>query len=411
MRVLYFHQYFTTPKGVGGNRSYWMATALKNAGHDVHIVCANSPNGDTGIDLAFHHGKRSAMVEGIKVTEFELNYNNRLSFIKRTIIFLKFALYSIKIAMRDHYDVAFCSSTPLTASIPGLFSRWLRRKTFVLEIRDLWPELPREMGVITNPLVLFGMSVLEWVSYRSAHACIGLSPGIVAGIKKRNKSDQPVAMLPNGCDIGLFDQTSEYETIDIDGIVETDFVAIFIGAHGIANGLDAVLDAASELVSDHANIKFLFLGDGNQKDGLVRRKEQENLSNCIFLPPVAKNKLDAYMARADVGLMVLKNVPAFYYGTSPNKFFDYLSAGKPILNNYPGWLADIITEHQLGRAVSPDDPAAFANALVQLSRDQNKLRNMGLCSARLAHTQFNRSVIAADFVNFMETQQQLHKVN
>jgi len=403
MRILYFHQYFTTPQGAGGNRSYWLAMALKNAGHDVHMVCANSPDGNTGLTQAFHKRKRQGTVDGIRVTEFKLDYSNHLDFIQRSFIFFRFALHSVKIAATDDYDLIFCSSTPLTASIPGIVARWLRRKRFVLEIRDLWPELPKAMGVITNPLVLGAISALEWISYRSAHACIGLSPGIVDGIRKRSHASLKTTMLPNGCDLGIFN-TAVTVTPQIEGIEEGDFVAIFIGAHGIANGLDAVLDAANYLKSQNIdNIKFLFLGSGKLKPELIARKERDQLANCIFLPPVAKDQLDGYMKRADAGLMVLKNVPAFYYGTSPNKFFDYLTAGKPIVNNYPGWLADIISEHDLGIAVPPESPAKFANALLDLANDPDRTQAMSRNTRAVAENQFNRDVIASEFVEFLET--------
>lgn len=406
MRILYFHQYFTTPKGVGGNRSYWLAKALLDAGHQVHMVCGNSLDANTGINVPFVNGKRSGQFEGIDITEFELNYSNELSFVKRTFVFMKFAVRSIKVALTDDYDVIFCSSTPLTASLPGIFARWLRRKRFVLEIRDLWPELPKAMGVITNPIILWAISALEWISYRSAHACIGLSPGIVEGIKRRSSKNLTTTMLPNGCDLGVFEPAT-VKPIDIDGIEKEDFVGIFIGAHGLANGLDAVLDAASVLMAKGMNhIKLLFLGNGMQKKHLLERKEKENLSNCIFLPPVPKNELSSYMQRADVGLMVLKNVPAFYYGTSPNKFFDYLTAGKPVINNYPGWLADLITEHDMGIAVPAESPEQFADALNCLSKDKERVAKMGANSAALAKSHFDRAKIASEFVTFLEQQQQ-----
>src|SRR5690606_20654079 len=114
-----------------------------------------------------------------------LPYSNNHGFLRRTITFLTFALRSIGLALREQYDVIFATSTPLTAGIPGIVARWLRGKPFVFEVRDLWPELPREMGVIRNPLVLTAMSLLEWLTYHSAHRLIGLAPGIVDGIIRR----------------------------------------------------------------------------------------------------------------------------------------------------------------------------------------------------------------------------------
>lgn len=406
MRILYFHQYFSTPAGSGGTRSYEMALELVKAGHEVHIICGSTKSGDSGLAGKYLRGKRSGVVDGIFVTEFDVEYSNHDSFLARTTKFLKFAFKSIFIALGSKHDLIYATSTPLTAAIPGICAKLLKRSIFVFEVRDLWPELPEKMGVIRNPVVLWAMSLLELVSYRSANACVGLSPGIVEGIKRRGSRDLPIAMIPNGCDLALF-SSEGLEPKTIEGVDEGDFVAVFTGAHGIANGLDAVLDAASILKSAEWNhIKLLFIGDGKLKPALLVRKEKEGLSNCIFLPPVAKTELPAYMARADIALMVLKNVPAFYYGTSPNKFFDYLAMGKPILNNYPGWIADFIESRSLGRVVQADSAVEFADALMELSNKRQDLVEMGKNSSALAKERFSRKDLAGQLVRFLEMQYQ-----
>jgi glycosyltransferase involved in cell wall biosynthesis len=312
---------------------------------------------------------------------------------------------SIVLALTLPYDLVFATSTPLTAGIPGIFARWLRRKPFVFEVRDLWPELPREMKAITNPVLLRLMDWLEWVSYRSATACIALSPGIVQGIARRGIPADRIAMIPNGCDLDIFSPQEVVEPIE--GIAPDDLVAAFTGAHGRANGLDAVLDAAALLLKrQRRDIKLLFIGDGALKPGLVARAQSQDLDNCIFLAPVPKRELAAIMARADVGLMILANVPAFYYGTSPNKFFDYIASGLPVLNNYPGWLADLITMHRCGLAVPPDDPCAFADALEYLADHRHELLRMGLDGRALAEREFGRQQLADKFVHWLDAAQE-----
>jgi len=154
MKILYFHQHFSTPKGSAGIRSYAMAQSLIRNGHQVTIVCGSFGAGQTGLTEPFKNGVRQGNVDGIDIIEFELPYSNSLSFLKRILIFLSFAFKSIKVAFTEHYDVLFATTTPLTAGIPGVFAKWLRRKPFVFEVRDLWPELPKAMGVIKNPIVL-----------------------------------------------------------------------------------------------------------------------------------------------------------------------------------------------------------------------------------------------------------------
>ena len=362
MKILYFHQHFSTPKGSAGIRSYAMAQSLIRNGHQVTMVCGSFGAGQTGLTQPFNKGVRRGMVDGIDIIEFELPYSNALSFLKRILIFLSFAFKSIKVALTEQYDVVFATTTPLTAGIPGIFAKWFRRKPFVFEVRDLWPELPKAMGVIKNPIVLWMMSVLEWTSYHSADRLVGLSPGIVDGIIKRGIAPEKVASIPNGCDLDIF--ASEHQAWRPEGVQPTDLMAIFTGTHGLANGLNAVLDAAVELKKrQRTDIKLVLVGDGMQKKALLERAVELQLDNVIFHNPVNKAKLAGLMASADIGLQILANVPAFYYGTSPNKFFDYISAGLPVLNNYPGWLAELITKEQCGFAVPPENPQAFADAL------------------------------------------------
>lgn len=400
MHVLYLHQHFSTPQGSAGTRSYEMAQALLRAGHSVTIVCGSYAQGNTGLTSAFDGGRRRGTVDGIDIIEFNLDYGNHMGFAQRLKVFAKFALGSISVALREPADVVFATTTPLTAGIPGIIARWLKRKPFVFEVRDLWPELPRAMGVITNPVVLSLMSALEWLSYRSADRLIGLSPGIVEGITARGVDRSRIAMVPNGCDLDLF--TTPAAPWRPEGVRDDQLLAIFTGTHGNANGLDAVLDAAAVLKQQgRDDICITLVGQGGEKARIQRRAHAEKLDNIVFLNPVPKIKLAGLMAGSDIGLQILRNVPAFYYGTSPNKFFDYISAGLPVLNNYPGWLAGLIAEHDCGFVVPPDDPHAFANALIAAAEDREALRRKGKQAHALAKRDFARQVLSAQWVEWV----------
>ncbi len=401
MKILYFHQHFSTPEGSTGIRSYAMAKKLLECGHDVTIVCGSYKGGNTGLEGEFIRGKREGNVHGIHVIEFNIAYSNADSFLKRAGLFMLFALRSVGIALGRQYDVLFATTTPLTAGIPGIVARWLRGKAFVFEVRDLWPELPREMGVITNPVTLKLMEWLEWTSYRSAHRLVGLSPGIVDGIARCGVKRDKIAMIPNGCDLGIFSDKSQPWRPE--GVASTDLMAVFTGTHGIANGLDAVLDAAAVLKQRKIDgIKIVLIGQGKLKPVLQERAREEGLDNVIFHDAVNKSRLSGLMADTDIGLQILANVPAFYYGTSPNKFFDYIAAGLPVLNNYPGWLAEMIENNHCGFSVLPDSADSFADALEQAEGDRKRLHQMGLNARKLAETQFNREHLSQKFVNWIE---------
>lgn len=402
MKILYFHQYFSTPAGSSGMRSYEFSKAMVAKGHKVTIVCGRYDGSVTGLEhIPFKRSMRRGNIDGIDVIELLLSYSNKMNFLQRTLVFLRYAFSAIGIVLFTRYDIVFATTTPLTAGIPGIVARWIRRKPFVFEVRDLWPELPKAMGVIKNPFVLLSMSLLETVTYHSSHALIGLSPGIVDGIIKKGIPKENVTLIPNGCDSGIFKPISKAGR-DIDGITASDFVAIFTGTHGIANGLDAVLDAAKVLKKlNRSDIKLLMVGSGRMKPSLQDRAKNEALDNCLFLNPVPKAKIAELTGKCNVGLMILANVPAFYYGTSPNKFFDYIACGLPILNNYPGWIADMIKEYECGMVVPPEDPEVFASALISLADDPDKTYEMGKKSLSLAK-HFDRSILAQQFTTTIE---------
>ncbi len=405
MKILYFHQHFSTPKGATGTRPYEMAKHLIRRGHEVTLVCGSSVDGQTGVTSEPVDGLRRGNVDGINVIEIWLPYSNFDGLFKRAVIFLRFAMKSIGIAKKEHYDLLFASSTPLTASIPGIAMRIIKpHRPFVFEVRDLWPELPRAMGM-KNPFLLGGMSLLEKFSYLAMRGGIALSPGIREGMRKRTPEKTPIELVPNGCDFDLFqpsDGQFDAETLPA-GYPRQGLRCVFTGAHGLANGLDAVLDVGKVLKERRRkDIHLIFVGGGRLKPQLVKRKEAENLDNCLFFDFLPKEKLSKVMGQTDVGLMILANIPAFYYGTSPNKFFDYIASGLPVLNNYPGWLADMIEENNCGMAVEPERPDLFADALEKLADNPAARQEMGNNSRQLAERSFDRQTLANTFVDFLE---------
>jgi glycosyltransferase involved in cell wall biosynthesis len=384
-----------------------MAKRLIEHGHQVTMVCGSGFMARTGLMGDPENGIRRGIVDDIDVIEINLEYSNYDSLSKRALVFFKYAFRSIFIAWKEKYDVLFATSTPLTAGIPGIVMRIMKpEKRFVFEVRDLWPELPKAMGVVSNSFVLFGMAILENVSYAAMHSGVALSPGIREGMLKGTGAGKNIAMIPNGCDLDIFKPGKTDDNASsklLAGLPEDSFRCIFTGAHGIANGLDAVLDAASVLKEKaRADIYLLFVGDGKLKPGLKQKAFDRGLNNCIFIDPIPKTQLAELLKQCHVGMMILDNVPAFYYGTSPNKFFDYISSGLPVLNNYPGWLKEIIIQNQCGVAVPPEDPEAFANALIELADHPEKRKEMGINARKLAMSQFARQDLSDSLVFFLE---------
>ena len=127
---------------------------MVEAGHQVQMVCLRHDLTHTGLSDPFINGRRSGLVDGIEVVEFDLPYSNHAGLFTRALVFLRYSWYSLSLGLDSDADLVFATTTPLTAGIPGIVARWLRGTPFVFEVRDLWPELPRAMGVVRNPLVL-----------------------------------------------------------------------------------------------------------------------------------------------------------------------------------------------------------------------------------------------------------------
>ena len=391
-----------------------MATRMVKKGHDVTVLCGSFGAGKTGLTGPFVKGKRQGMVDGIRVIELELPYHNKDSFLKRVFTFLKFALRTIKaISTIQKPDLVYATSTPLTIAIPALWGKWVRGVPYIFEVRDLWPELPVAMGVIKNPLVIKGLGLLEKTAYKQASACVGLSPGMIRGIESVTGEDKKIHLIPNGCDIELFRSATDCYVAkygdsklfeEVPWIDPTKCNLVFAGTLGMANGLEALISAVSMLdknVRDKIHVHLI--GDGNEKQKLQTMVSENQLSkNIFFHDPLPKSELVEVMGLFDAGILTLRDVPEFQYGTSPNKFFDYIASGLPVLNNYQGWVAEMITEHGCGYYSKASDHTDFASILERFSTSSSEEKvAMSKRAAKLAK-QFDRKVLAQEQIALCE---------
>lgn len=342
-------------------------------------------------------------IDGIEVYCVNEPYSNRFGFYRRVLAFQRFASEAQRIVKSLRTDLVFATSTPLTVGIPGMKGARALGVPFVFEVRDLWPELPIAMGIIKNPLLKWYTRRMERKIYFAARHIIALAPGIRDGVCKSGYPAERVSMIPNAADLELFRPEDGPLVDDRFGPV-TDLRLVFTGAHGLANGLDAVLDAAGELKRrGEGGVRFVFIGDGRERERLMQRTAREGLESFIsWVKFIPKEELARVLPRMDVGMMILKNVPGFYYGTSPNKFFDYIGSGIPVLNNYPGWLAGLIGEHKCGLAIPPDDLRAFADAVLWMRDHRDELQEMGRRGRGLAESQFSRALLAEQLVATLE---------
>jgi glycosyltransferase involved in cell wall biosynthesis len=335
-----------------------------------------------------------------------------MGFTARVRAFMRFVTQAARLARRVHgADLVFATSPPLTVSLPGALAARCHNAPLVFEVRDLWPEFARAMGLIRNPLIYYAARVLEAWSYQRASRIIALAPGVKRAIAAQGYDESRIAVIPNAADVDFFEPPwagpaqeageagGNYASRDEDAPL----TLVFIGAHGRANGLDAVLDAAQELRRRSVGgVRFLLVGDGSEKQRLQQRAASLELDSVEFRGLLPKTELPGLLRECDAGLMILADVPAFYDATSPNKFFDYLAAGLPVLNNYPGWIASIIEDERCGLAVPPGDPGAFAEAVAFMRDNPHERCAMGRRGRAVAEQRFARDVMADEFIAVLE---------
>ncbi len=398
MHILYLHQYFATRKGMTGTRSYEFARHLVGKGHRVTMITSGLANRE----FAVPHGKQCAEfdADGIHVVAIAAAYNDPqlgtdMSGWRRMLEFYHFARLAGRIGKGlAKPDVVFATHTPLTIGLAGLALGRHFDVPFVFEVRDLWPEALVNVGALRNPLAIWWLRRMAKKIYAGANHIVALSPGMKEGIVCAGVPDGKVTVIPNASDLDLFrpdvDGSSQRKRL---GLGER-FAALYFGAMGLANGLDYVIEAGRILAERGKDQIVLVLhGKGGKRAELEKMVRDFKLTNVIFSDLVPdKAEVARIVAGCDVCMTIYR--AAKEHTWSPNKMFDALAAGKPVLVNVPGWLSETIESNNCGRSLDPHSPQALADALEELAADPELCRQMGKNARALAEREFARDKLA-----------------
>ncbi|HXV02488.1 MAG TPA: glycosyltransferase family 4 protein [Gaiellaceae bacterium] len=403
MDVLYFHQYFATRRRSTATRSYELARRLVDRGHRVTIVSRDTRMLEAG--RGEREGKVVAreQVDGIEVLFLNIPYANRYPTPVRLASFTAFTIAaSVAGALGRKPDVVFASSTPLTIGIAGLTTARLKRVPFVFEIRDLWPAVPVELGVLQGGAAIRSAEWLERRLYDGAERIVVLSEGARDALVERGIPPEKLVLIPNAADLDVFRPDVVDETFRSKHGLEGRFVALYAGAMGRANGLDQLVDAADALRRWGDNrITIVAVGDGGERPRLEERARELGLDNLLFLPAVPKEELAGIVGAADVTLTIFAPYPVLETN-SPNKFFDSLAAGKPVVVNLDGWLRRLAEEHDAGVWVPAGNAEGLAGALSSLAANPEKVETMGRNARALAEREFGRDEMADRLAGTLE---------
>ena len=386
--LLWINHFALTPDGGGGTRHFEMGRELVRRGWSVQIAAADINLHTRRYTRRAGADQREPIVQDVEGVRFiwlwaapyEKNDWRRA---RNWVTFAR-SLLSWKVE-RGTIDVVIGSSPHLFAALAG--ERLARRLgvPFVLEVRDLWPESIIAAGGRKGPAYAVFAAMARYL-YRRADRIVCLARGSMRHLEAMGIDGAKLVYVPNGVDTDAFTPSVRTE--------RDTFTLVYAGAHGPANGLDVVLDAAALLRQD-ADIRFVLVGDGPSKPALQEQARAAGLDNVTFLDPVAKERIPLLFAQADAGLMVLRETPLFAFGVSPNKLFDYFGAALPVVCNVPGEVAGMMRDSGGGEQAGSGSAADLAAAVKRLrDRTVDERKRMGARAREWVTREHGRRVLA-----------------
>jgi len=402
------NQYATTPSHPGITRHYDLATELARKGFRVRVFASSfnhtlrQKTQKSGRATAWTEHTDGFHLTWIKTAEYTTSNYRRVW----SMLHFAWRYLLVTVRLRPRPDVVVGSSPHLLAALSAWFLARVKSAAFVLELRDMWPDALVDLGMSRiHPGILL-LSLVERFLIRVADWIVILSPAAEPHVVNKGANPLKMTCIPNAVYLRRFDQWArEHSATRLGGLSREDdcFVVAYTGAHGPANSLRTVIEAA-EICSDDCSIRFVLLGDGPCKDELIRMAKQKRLTNVLFGDALPKCHVPSFLQFADAGLLTLRSVKTFSWGVSPNKLFDYFAAAKPVICAAPGLTADLVASNEAGIAVEAENPVALAAAIKRLSRmSVDERQEMGLRGRRMVERQFSVENSASAFAECMQT--------
>jgi len=406
MRILIVHQYFLGPGEAGGSRWNQFAKYWARAGHEVSVL-AGTVHYASGTKAPQYKG-RFVTVErptpGVTVYRCHVSESYNKSFMGRFWAYLSFAFSSsvAGVLRASRPDIIIATSPPLTVAA----TMWLLGVAYgtpaVFEVRDLWPESAIDTGVLTSRTLIWLSHRLEELAYRRSAWINVLTPAFAEVLANRKRvPPERISMIPNGADLDLLSPGPRDNEVRRRLGLGGKFVVSYFGAHGRANRLAQLLDAAELMQTDHPDVRFVLVGDGMEKADLADRARREGLDNVVFVDSVPKDQVGDYINASDVCTAVLMKNDTFKT-VYPNKIFDYMSCSRPIILGIDGVARELIEAAGAGIYVEPENPDDFARAVLRLKDNPSLARKMGDRGHKCVLENFSRERLAAQYLAVLE---------
>lgn len=377
MRILLINQSFVSPDEPGHTRHFEMAQFLRARGHELVIV-ASDLNYQTGQRTVQRKGIYSEQkIEGVRVLRTYIYPSLHRSYFWRIISFFSFMFSSVWTALLvKDVDLVMGTTPPIFQAASAWTVALIKRRPFLLEVRDLWPEFAVDMKVLTNPLMIGLARWLEKFLYARATHILVNSPAYKIYMVEKGVPEKKVTFIPYGTDVDMFHPDVDGTRIRKELGLEDKFTVVYAGALGQANDIYTVLRAADRLRHE-PRIRFVLYGDGKERIRLEREARRRSLENVIFGGVHPKKEMPLVLASSDVCLAILQNIKMFRT-TYPNKVFDYMAAGRATILVIDGVIREVIEMSQGGVFVEPGDDEKLASTILELSKDPQRARQMGI---------------------------------
>lgn len=394
-KVLYLHQYFHHPGEPGCSRSYWFAKSLIQSG--FRVVMITQKNAFYPENKSIKRAERKN-IDGIEVVYVKNSYSPEMKLSKRIFSFINFMFRATMVSFKEKdVSLVIASSTPLTIGLPAYLLKKVKGYRFIFEVRDLWPDGPIQMGYFRNRLIQYFLYWVERKLYREANHIIALSPGMLSGVHRYVPLSK-ISMIPNMSKIDWFyPREHNPELMDQPGLSKSSFKVIYFGQIGRSNEPDYIVDAANLMMNASiSGINFIFMGSGDKKRVIEKRVKDEKINNIYFIDRKPLKMVSEIVNLCDVSLVTFKNIPV-HCTNSPNKFFDSLAAGKPMIVNSSGWTRELVVENNCGFYVDPEKPQDLVDKIIFLKEHPTIKNAMGMNARKLAETTFDKSILCAKF--------------
>jgi len=406
MKILLIHQYFNEADITGGARFNEMTRMWHDWGHDITVIAGNLDSQFSGKREEYRNKFIKKKVQnGITVWRCHVSDSYNKNFRGRLWGYFSFVFSGLIAGLfkvRGRYDVILVTSPPLFVGIIAYILSIFKRAPIVFEVRDLWPESAIDVGVLKNKHIIRLAYWFEKFIYKKSKLINVLTPAFYKILKEQKSvQENKLIEIPNAADFALsddilmkFNRESFRKINDFD----SKFVIIYVGAHGVANGLDQVLDTAA-LLKD-TNVLFVLIGNGMQKKYLIKKSEEMNLKNVRFYDPIPKSEVLKYVIASDMGMSVLLKNDTFKTVYS-NKTFDYMSCKKPILMAIDGVSRELVENADAGVFVEPENPEDFAKKIRFYIAHSELLITQGENGYKYAKSNFDRKFLAKKYLSYL----------